>query len=394
MSRTLRDRLRRAAGLCALALASLALSLAAAEGVLRYIGFSYPLLHVADELAGLRLRAGAEGWYRSEGEAYVRVNSHGWRDAERTLQRPAGSVRIAVLGDSFTEALQVPLEKTFAARLERDLNACRPFGEQRVEVLNFGVSSYGTAQQLLTLRHRVWQYDPQVVLLAFLPLNDVANNSRALEPWLARPFFALGSGGALVADASFRDDPEFRDKLESASLHGALAGLRLHQLLRRVRDGAYQGWRAGGLGETGLAEQALAPPADADWREAWDITEKLLETMHAEVRAREARFVVSVLPGGAAVYPDAAQRESYAAALGLGDYLYPERRIAAMGRARGFEVVGLTEAMREHAERTGEYLHGFANTQPGFGHWNAAGHRVAGDLLAKHLCGGRYQPRP
>lgn len=386
--------LARLAGLGALVLASLALSLAAAEGVLRYTGFSYPLFHVADELAGLRLRAGAEGWYRSEGEAYVRINSQGWRDAERALARPPDTVRVAVLGDSFTEALQVPLEKTFPARLERELNACRPFGERQVEVLNFGVSSYGTAQQLLTLRHRVWEYDPQVVLLAFLPLNDVANNSRALEPWLARPFFTPGSDGGLVLDASFRDDPEFRDKLESASLHAALAGLRLHQLLRRARDGSYQGWRAGGLGESGVAEQALAPPSAPEWREAWDVTEKLVEAMHAEVRARNARFVVSVLPGGAAVYPDGAQRESYAAALGLGDYLYPERRIAAMGRAQGFEVVGLTEPMQRHAERNGEYLHGFANTQPGFGHWNAAGHRVAAELLATHLCGGRYQPRP
>jgi lysophospholipase L1-like esterase len=394
MSRTLRDRLRRAAGLCALAAASLALSLAAAEGVLRYAGFSYPLLHVADELAGLRLRANAEGWYRSEGEAYVRINSHGWRDAERSLERPAGALRVAVLGDSFTEALQVPLEKTFPARLERELNECRPGGVPRVEVLNFGVSGYGTAQQLLTLRERVWQYDPQVVLLAFLPLNDVANNSRALEPWHARPFFVPGSGGALVLDASFRDDPDFRDKLESAPLHAALAELRLHQLVRRVRDGSYEGWRAGGLGESGIAEQALAPPADPDWREAWAVTEKLVEAMHADVAARGARFLVGVLPGGAAVYPDAAQRESYAAALGLGDYLYPERRIAAMGRARGFEVVGLTGPMREHAERTGEYLHGFDNTRPGFGHWNDLGHRVAAGVLAKHLCGARYRPRP
>lgn len=387
-----RPLLARMAGAAALLLASLALSLAAAEGVLRYLGFSYPLLHVADELAGLRLRAGAEGWYRSEGEAYVRINSHGWRDAERALERPPGTVRVAVLGDSFTEALQVPLESTFPARLERELNECRAFGERPVEVLNFGVSSYGTAQQLLTLRHRVWQYDPQVVLLAFLPLNDVANNSRALEPWRDRPFFVPDGRGGLALDATFRDDPEFRDKLESTSLHAALAGLRLHQLVRRVRDGDYQGWRAGGLGESGIAEQALAPPADADWREAWSVTEKLIEAMHEET-AERARFVVAVLPGGATVYPDAAQRASYAAALGLGDFLYAERRIAAMGRASGFEVLGLAAPMQRHADRTGEHLHGFANTRPGFGHWNVAGHRVAADLLAQHLCAGRYNPR-
>jgi hypothetical protein len=375
-------------------LASLALSLAAAEGVLRYIDFSYPMFHVADELAGLRLRAGAEGWYRAEGEAPVRINSQGWRDAERSVARPANVLRVAVLGDSFTEALQVPLEATFPARLERELNACRALGPRQVEVLNFGVSSYGTAQQLVTLRERVWQYDPQVILLAFLPLNDVANNSRALEPWDARPFFVRGASGALVLDASFRDDAEFRDKLDSAWLHGGLGDLRLHQLLRRVRDGTYTGWRAGGPGEAGISDQALAPPASAEWQEAWRVTESLLEAMHDESRARGARFLVTVVPGGAAVLPDPARLVSYASQLGATDFLYPERRVAALGKARGFEVVPLTAPMRAHAERTGEYLHGFANTRLGYGHWNAAGHRVAADLLAQHLCGAAYQPRP
>lgn len=389
-----RSPLARVAGLAAVFLASLGLSLAAAEGALRYLGFSHPLFHVGDELAGLRLRAGAEGWYRSEGEAYVRINSQGWRDAERAIPRDPATVRVAVLGDSFTEALQVPLESAFPARLERELNECRAFGAQQVEVLNFGVSGYGTAQQLLTLRHRVWDYDPQVILLAFLPLNDVANNSRALEPWDARPFFVPGEGGALVLDASFRNDPDFRDKLESAWVHDVLGDLRLHQLVRRVRDGSYTGWRAGGLGEAGIADEALAPPARAEWREAWDITERLIEAMHEESRARGARLVVTVLPGGAAVYPDPVQRASYAGTLGVGDFLYPERRIGALGKARGFQVVGLTEPMRAHAERTGEHLHGFENTRPGSGHWNAAGHRVAAGLLAEHFCEGRYNPRP
>lgn len=373
--------------------ASLALSLAAAEGVLRYIDFSHPLFHVADELAGLRLRAGAQGWYRAEGEAHVRINSQGWRDAERSVARPPNVVRVAVLGDSFTEALQVPREATFAARLEGGLNECRALGPQQVEVLNFGVSGYGTAQQLLTLRERVWQYDPQVVLLAFLPLNDVVNNSRALEPWDARPFFVRGASGALVLDASFRDAPAFRSKLGSVGLHSALGDLRLHQLLRRVRDGAYTGWRAGGPGEAGIADQALAPPASAEWREAWSVTESLLEAMHDESRAHGARFLVTVLPGGAAVLPDRARRVSYGSQLGAGDFLYPERRVAALGKVRGFEVVRLTAPMREHAERTGEYLHGFGNTRLGYGHWNAAGHRVAADLLARHLCEGAYPPR-
>lgn len=104
---------------------------------------------------------------------------------------------------------QVPLEATFWAHLERELNACRPFGQKRVEVINFGVSGYGTAQQLLTLRHRAGDYSPDMVLLASFPGNDVRNNSRALEPEKLRPFFVIRDG-QLVLDDSFLVDPAYR----------------------------------------------------------------------------------------------------------------------------------------------------------------------------------------
>ena len=393
MARRGRGWLRRVAGLAAITAASLALSLALAEGALRLAGFSYPLFHVPDELAGLALRPGAQGWYRAEGEAFVRINSRGWRDVDRPVKRGEDTVRIAVLGDSFTEALQVPAGQAFPAVLERELNRCAAFGDRTVEVLNFGVSGFGTAQQLLTLRHRVWAYDPQVVLLAFFPANDVVNNSPRLERWSARPFFRRGESG-LVLDASFRDDPGFRDKLKAAPWHAAVADLRLAQLLRRARDGAYGGWRQGGLGEPGLQEQVFVPHAAGEWAEAWELTEALIAAMHAEVRARDARFLVATLTTGAMVYPDAQKRARFAAALGVPDLLYPERRLSALGAKAGFDVVALGEPMQRHAERTGEFLHGFANTRAGTGHWNPAGHRAAAGLLAQRLCGGRYNPAP
>jgi hypothetical protein len=390
---TARGWLRRVAGLAAIAAASVAVSLAAAEGLLRLTGFSYPLFHVPDELTGLALRPGAEGWYRDEGEAFVRINARGWRDIDRPVSRHPKTVRIAVLGDSFTEALQVPAGEAFPALLERELDRCAAFGERPVEVLNFGVAGSGTAQQLLTLRHRVWAYDPQLVLLAFFPANDVVNNSPRLERWAARPFLRRGASGFFL-DVSFRDDPAFRDQLATAPWHAAIADLRLAQLLRRVRDGAYGGWRQGGLGEPGLQEQVFVPHAAGDWAEAWEITEALVTGMHEEARSRGARFLVASLTTGAMVYPDAQKRARFAAALGVPDLLYPERRLGALGAQAGFDVVALGEPMQRHAELTGEYLHGFANTRAGSGHWNRAGHRVAADLLAQHFCAGRYNPAP
>lgn len=387
----------RVAAACVVAAASLVVGLAAGEAMLRLIDFSYPAFHMPDDVAGFRLRPGAKGWYRDEGMAYVRINSDGWRDVERSKEKPARTVRIAVLGDSFIEAVQVPLEATFTAQLEQELNYCQPFGVKAVEVLNFAVAGYGTAQELLTLRHRVREYSPDIVMLAFLPSNDVRNNSKTLESWKARPFFEL-KDGELRLDVSFRDDAGFRDKKRDMTNHAFLYDLRLHQLLRRVRDGAYRGWddapraaaaargRSETLGEAGIAERVFLPPQDAEWQEAWAITERLVREIQKEVDLLGAQFMVLVLGSGAAVYPDRAVRDRYANALGVEDLFYPDRRIAGLGAASGFQVFALGQPMQRLAEKTGSFMHGFSNTQLGFGHWNVRGHRAAAELVAARFC--------
>ena len=80
-----------------------------AELGLRASGYSYPGFYMPDATRGHALIPGMEGWYRKEGEAYVRINSAGQRDRERTKAKPADTIRIAVIGDSYAEAFQVPV---------------------------------------------------------------------------------------------------------------------------------------------------------------------------------------------------------------------------------------------------------------------------------------------
>ncbi|MBI4206766.1 MAG: SGNH/GDSL hydrolase family protein [Betaproteobacteria bacterium] len=132
----------------------------------------------------------------------MKINSRGWRDREHAVNKPEREYRIAVLGDSFAEALQVDLKDTFWSLLPERLARCGLESGKRIEAINLGVSGYGTAQQLLTLRRRVWEYAPDLVLVAFFPGNDVRNNSRALEPDRLRPFFVI-KDGQLALDDSF-----------------------------------------------------------------------------------------------------------------------------------------------------------------------------------------------
>lgn len=111
--------------------------------------------------------------YRREGEFdnWITVNSDGFRDREFKVEKDPAVLRIAVLGDSQEEALQVELDKTWQKVMVRELSQK---SRVKVESYNFGVSGYGTDQEWLTLREKVWQFSPDMVILAFSP-NDVGD---------------------------------------------------------------------------------------------------------------------------------------------------------------------------------------------------------------------------
>lgn len=109
----------------------------------------------------------------------VRINSHGYRDLERTLEKPPGTWRIAVLGDSVTFGWGVRLEDVFTQRIEKRFNQ-RP-DRYTYEVLNFGVPAYNTAQEVADFEAHGLAYDPDVVLLIFVD-NDFAAKNFVDEP--------------------------------------------------------------------------------------------------------------------------------------------------------------------------------------------------------------------
>jgi hypothetical protein len=47
-------------------------------------------------------------------------------------------------------------------------------------------------------------------------------------------------------------------------------------------------------------------------------------------------------------------------------------------------VITLAPELQAYAEKNGSFLHGFGSNL-GNGHWNAVGHRVAGELIAQKL---------
>jgi hypothetical protein len=373
-----------------------------AEVGLRVAGFSYFNAYIVDREVGYSLRPNAEGWWRKEGTTYVRINSHGLRDREHAFTKPPDTIRIAVVGDSFAEALQVPIEKTFWTLLEQKLQGCAALAGidaagKKVEVLNFGVSGFSTARELIFLRQRVWQYKPDVVLLLVTTGNDIRDNSRELNRYdSALPYFVYREGVLTPDDASLKArNRSVLFRLQQSFIGRAFDSIRSHSRVLGLLDTAretYQnreqqptGFRDGPAGEPGLDAEVFRAPVNSDWAEAWKVTEGLIVQMRAEVEAKGTKFLVVTGSKGIQVNPDAATRAEYMKQLGVDTLFYPDLRLKALGEQAGFEVLTLAPALQEYATRNQVFLHGVGDTT-GKGHWNETGHRVVAELIAEKIC--------
>jgi hypothetical protein len=94
---------------------------------------------------------------------HIQYNSRGLRDYEYTIDKPDGSRRVLIFGDSFAEGLEVEMEDLLAKRLERVLSRCFP--DHVVQVINFGVSAYDTAQEWWYFRTEGVRYQPDLVIV-------------------------------------------------------------------------------------------------------------------------------------------------------------------------------------------------------------------------------------
>jgi hypothetical protein len=363
-------------------------SLLLAECGLRIAGVGRAVFHRPDATYGMVLIPGAKGWFVNEGRAYVTINAAGFRDVDHPKAKPPGTLRIAVLGDSFVEALQVPMKDAFWSVLGDQLAGCGALGGRKVEVMSFGVSGYSTASELLLLRNRVWDWSPDVVLLSFLSGNDVSDNHPALGA-AASPFFKLVNG-ELVLDGS--------------RAHGLGTGgramlwmirhSRVLQLVNQVRVNLKLCGKVGACGEdldvakgeAGLSNQLYLDPPDPTWAEAWQVTEALIVKMKDEVTARGAQFFVVGLSNSIQVHPDPAVREAFRQRIGAADLAYPERRLQALAERAQLKLLALTPIFAEKVAADHRFLHGFARTGMGRGHWNRDGHRLAAETIAPWMC--------
>jgi hypothetical protein len=246
-----------------LLLAAGLLAIAALEVVLRLSGYSAPFSYRPDPQLGWTLR-----------------QDRGYR-----LDKPDETFRIVVLGDEHSEAKQREPRDAWWRLLGHELEGCSLAGGKRVEVLSFGVASYGTAQELAMLESVAMRYQPDLVLLQFTPHNDPQNNSFALATDKERPFYRLDAKGVPRIDESFNASPGF---VRHAAPWRELA----RQVGNRSRAVQWLSMLPEPKHRPGVNKALLGAPPNELWEEAWKITEALIVRMDDYSRRNGAKFAV------------------------------------------------------------------------------------------------------
>lgn len=104
-----------------------------------------------------------------------RTNSLGFLDREPLgSKRTAESCHVAIIGDSFVEANNVPIDDKFHVRIEE--LATRELPHLDITTSAFGIASRGTIQQLPLYDEYTRRLHPKLVVLVFVP-NDFIDNA-------------------------------------------------------------------------------------------------------------------------------------------------------------------------------------------------------------------------
>ncbi|MCC6796690.1 MAG: SGNH/GDSL hydrolase family protein [Candidatus Hydrogenedentes bacterium] len=339
-------------------------------------------------------------------DVLVTTNSKGLRDGEHAYEHPKGVYRIALLGDSFMEAYQVDMAFALPQLLEVALES------RNVEVINFGVRGYGTAQEYLMLLEEGLRYTPDLVLLAYYPLNDLVDNSYELtqlawgdDVWrtASRPYPAIDTDGTI--SVALRDPLKARRAIEldvAQSLRwkeilanrGFIMNTATHETFRFLQqayslDNSIQfdpNVEYGSLLTSYSPGVPQHPEMTADqyaalWNDAWDITARCIREIRLVAAQNGAKFAAFSIPAKIQV-DERLQASLLSQFPGLQlNIEKPQAQLAALAEAEGFAKLDLFPVIKASCGTDGSVLyHRYRDT-----HWNSKGHAVAAKALIEFL---------
>jgi hypothetical protein len=329
-------------------------------------------------------------YWQREGHGNSIRNRAGWHAPEFL---PAASRRVAVIGDSFVEAVEVHRSDIHAVLLQSDL---RRAGN---DVAIYPLGTHGTSpahhREVIEYAARHWQ-PQEAIVVVYLgnDLTDMIPEASGVPP-ASYIYYQLDAAHRPVLDpASQGARDAFDTGLEFSHrplLAQASTILRSHcmlvQMCNSIRDQLAKrrqmaGLRSDPAREFDTAGRNLAvfdlPPSPLAQR-CMDLLLAELDLCAETCRQHGMALRLVTVPAFPAEFYQTQSGREWTANLGHRDYLRPERDIAQFAAAHGWPCLALGERMR--ADRLDvSTIRSFYFVE-GTGHFSEAGHRYCADAM-------------
>lgn len=344
-------------------------------------------------------------YWTSEGHGNAIRNRFGWHFPEFDLR---AKHRVAVIGDSFVEAVEVGRSRNFAAQLQTALKGHVPDWS----VLGLGTHGACPAQYLDVLDYTQRHFAPQEAIVAIYIGNDVTESSPAFNYLSPQNYiyYDLDRDGRLAlnpASAAWRED--FIKGMEIchrtlwmhlpaiANSHCMLLQIPLSvraalEIARRQRENMARNSATAEFAKVGLnpAVDALQPTPEIEHAFAVMFVELGRLKEMCDNYGIILRLVT--IPCFPEKFYQTQSGRDWTMRIGDFDFLGPEQRVAHFASEHGIphlELGALMQAKRLDVEEIRAlYL------SRGIGHFSEAGHRFCADAIFAAFYAGILPTRP
>lgn len=306
-------------------------------------------------------------------DSVVKTNSLGLRNNEIAEKKPQNMKRIVFLGDSFTMGLGVGETQAFPRLVEQSLNTKE--NTMIIQTINAGINGVGPLYEYVYLKKAAIKFQPDVVVVGFVPWKDVPWDVHDLE-FVSRTDAdglpdAVGSKKVYVDSRGYLRDTSLPLRFTVPFVRSSSLIQLALRVIVPIRD-----MYIGGFTDSFCIFQLTCHTLD----NAKEITKKTFLDMKAILDQHNAQLLVVLIPAEFQIYSNTAPGKYFAnTSIGLNpvEKRRPHVEFNKFFEEKGISYVDLLPVFYEHLQDKS-----FFDLDT---HWNSSGHEIAASSISQKL---------
>lgn len=285
---------------------------------------------------------GAEGFYMG------RVNEYGYLGKSYPIEKASKVLRIAILGDSYIEGMQLFERHHFKEKLEKCLSDKFNI---KVEILNFGIGGIDFRDMYFNYTHKAKKFQSDIVMF-YVKKSNLLNKEKFPSP----EYFV--ENDSLKLDYSFLKSPESEMRQKFAFIRNYSLGYLLKETYENYKNGILLSKISDGLIDS-KSERAGKREMirESKSEEVYILNKKIFEALESESLKDGIKFVLLISND------------------------FPSDYYTLLDKFRSIEKIILPVELNDYFNK--EYRYWKASGM--LGHWNQVAHKKVAEFLCPYF---------